>query len=146
MPSYDHHSLDDVDTNPDKPGRRWELSPALGLDGYNFNVAVLGPGEPLSENGYHYHENQQEFVYVVDGRCQVEVDDGSVRLEPDDVVRFDAGAVHLVHNPFETPAKLVAVGSPPDDRYPVHEVEPAATLLTERYGTATPDPAPSETS
>jgi uncharacterized cupin superfamily protein len=145
MSDYDHHSLDDFEARPEKPGRRWELSPALGLDGYNFNVAVLAGGEALSENGYHYHENQQEFVYAVDGRCQVEVEDGSFRLRPDDVVRFDAGVVHLIHNPFETPAKLVAVGSPPDGRYPVHQVESAATLLTERYGTATPDPAPPET-
>jgi uncharacterized cupin superfamily protein len=144
MPSYDHRSLDDVEANPDKPGRRWELSPALGLDGYNFNVAVLGPGESLSENGYHYHETQQEFVYVVDGRCQVEVEDGSFRLDADEVVRFDEGAVHLLHNPFEAPAKLVAVGSPSDGRYPVHQVATAAALLRERYGTATPEPVTEE--
>jgi mannose-6-phosphate isomerase-like protein (cupin superfamily) len=145
MSGYDHRSIDDFETNPDKPGRRWELSPSLGLDGYNFNVAVIEGGEPLSESGYHYHENQQEFFYVVDGRCQVEVEDGAFRLRADEVVRFDEGVVHLLHNPFEAPAKLVAVGSPSDGRYPVHQVAPAAELLRERYGTATPDPVADET-
>lgn len=145
MADYVHLALDDVATNPDKPGQRWELSPALGLEGYNLNVAVIERGEVLSESGYHYHENQQEFVYVVEGRCQLEVEDGPVRLRPDDVVRFDEGTVHLIHNPFEAPAKLVAVGSPPDGRYPVHQVESAMDLLTERYGTATPEPIRDET-
>ena len=144
MSDYDHHAIDDFATNPDKPGRRWELSPQLGIHAYNFNIAVLERGDALSQNGYHYHENQQEFFYVVDGRCQVEVEDGAFRLREDEVARFDEGIVHLVHNPFEEPAKLVAVGSPPDGRYPVHQVEPAAKLLSARYGSATPEPVPNE--
>lgn len=137
---YEHHPLDDFETVPDKPGRRWELSPRLGIDDYNVNVAVLERGETLSENGYHYHENQREFFYLAEGQCQVEVEDGSVRLREDGVVHFDAGVVHLLHNPFDEPAKVVAIGSPPDGRYPVQQVEPAKTLLRERYGLATPDP------
>lgn len=146
MPEYDHHAIDDFETNPEKPGRRWELSPQLGIDDYNFNVAVLERGEPLSQNGYHYHENQQEFFYVVDGRCQVEVENGAFRLREDEIVRFDEGVVHLLHNPFDEPAKLVAIGNPPEGRYPVQQVEPAAELLTERYGSATPNPVADEDS
>lgn len=137
---YEHYPLDEFETNPDKPGRRWELSPQIGIDDYNFNVAVLERGESLSENGYHYHENQREFFYLVDGQCQVEVEDGSFRLREDDVVLFEKGVEHLLHNPFDEPTKVVAIGSPPDGRYPVEQVEPAETLLQERYGSATPDP------
>lgn len=142
---YDYHAVDDFETKPDKPGRRWELSPQLDIDVYNFNVAVLEHGEALSQNGYHYHENQEEFFYVVDGRCQVEVEDGSFRLRVDEVVRFDEGVVHLLHNPFEEPVKLIAIGSPPEGRYPVQQVESAADLLRNRYGTTTPEPAPEST-
>jgi hypothetical protein len=45
---YEHRSLDELETNPEKPGRRWELSAQLGIEGYNVNVAVVAPGERLS--------------------------------------------------------------------------------------------------
>jgi len=139
MTDYHRGTLADFETNPEKPGRRWELSPELGIDAYNFNVAVLDPGDPLSQNGYHYHESQAELFYVVDGQCRVEVEDGGFTLEADDVVYFEDGVVHLLHNPFDGPCKLVAIGSPPEGRYPVHQVMPAAELLDSRYG----DPSPS---
>lgn len=131
MSGYRHHSIDEFETNPDKPGRRWELSPRLDIDAYNLNVAVLDPGDALSENGYHYHENQREFFYVTEGQCRVEVEDGAFRLRTDEVAVFDPGVTHLVHNPFDERAKLIAVGDPPDGRYPVEQVASASDILDE---------------
>jgi mannose-6-phosphate isomerase-like protein (cupin superfamily) len=110
--SYEHRSLSAFEPNPEKPGRRFELSPELGIDLYNLNVAVLEPGERLSENAYHYHENQRELYYTVSGRCRIEVDDGSFDMAKDDVAVFEPGANHLVHNPFEKACKLIAIGDP----------------------------------
>lgn len=134
---YRRASLAELETNSEKPGDRWEVSPALGIEGYNFNVAELAPGVPLSQNGYHYHENQSEFFYVVDGRCRVEVEDDSFDLEADDTVAFEEGVPHLLHNPFDDPCKIVAIGSPPEGRYPVERVQRYDDLLTERYGDST---------
>jgi mannose-6-phosphate isomerase-like protein (cupin superfamily) len=131
---YDHRSITELDVNPAKPGRRWELSPQLGIADYNFNVAVLEPGERLSQNAYHYHENQEEFYYVVDGRCRVEVEDEFFDAVTDDAVRFDRGVSHMLHNPYDDPCKLVAIGSPPEGRYPVQQVQSYEELLAERYG------------
>lgn len=131
---YEHCSLADIETNPEKPGQRWELSPELGIGAYNFNVARLEPDERLSQNAYHYHENQEEFYYVVSGRCRVEVDDGSFDMASDDVLRVERGVNHLLYNPFEATCKLVVIGSPPDGRYPVHQVQRFEELLEERYG------------
>lgn len=126
--------LEAVESREDKPGRRWELSAALGVGAFNFNVAVLRPGERLSASHYHYHEGQTELVYVADGRCRVEVAEGGFVAERDDVVRFDAGpeGVHLVHNPFDEPCRLVAIGWPPDGRHPVETVKTTDELLAER--------------
>ena len=140
MSEYHHHAIDEFETNPKKPGQRWELSPQLGIDEYNFNIAVLDRGEPLSQNGYHYHENQQEFFYMVDNRCQVEVEEGAFCLREDEVVRFCKGVSHLLHNPFHETAKLICIGSPPEGRYPVKQTQSAAELLKDRYGSATPNP------
>lgn len=131
---YKHRSLSELDTNPDKPGRRWEVSSQLGIDDYNVNIAVLEPGERLSENAYHAHPNQAEFYYVADGRCRVEVEDGSFDAETDDVVRFDEGVPHMLHNPYDDPCKIVAIGAPPEGRRPVHQVQGYEELLADRYG------------
>ncbi|MFB6149999.1 MAG: cupin domain-containing protein [Halobacteriales archaeon] len=135
---YEHHRLAELETNPEKPTQRWEISPQLELSGYNFNVAIIEPGERLSQNAYHYHENQEEFFYIIEGRCRAEVADGAFDLESDEVAVFRQGVPHLLHNPFETPCKLVAVGSPPDGRYPVEQVQSYEALLRERYGETGP--------
>ncbi|MFB6299703.1 MAG: cupin domain-containing protein [Halobacteriales archaeon] len=139
MPSdYEHYHLDELETNPEKPTKRWELSPQLDLTGYNFNVAIIDPDERLSQNAYHYHENQEEFFYIIEGRCRAETEDGSFDLSADDVVVFRTAVPHLLHNPFDEPCKLVAVGSPPEGRYPVEQVQSYEALLEERY----PDSGP----
>lgn len=130
---YRHRSLSEFETNPEKPGQRWELSPELGIEGYNLNVAVLEPGERLSQNAYHYHENQQESYYVLDGRCRVETDEESFTIGADEILVTDPGVNHLLHNPFEDACKLLAIGAPPDGRYPVHQVRSYEDVLDERY-------------
>jgi uncharacterized cupin superfamily protein len=131
---YEHRSLAEFEPNPEKPGRRFELSPELGIEEYNLNIAVLEPGEHLSENAYHYHENQTELYYPVTGCCRIEVDDGSFDMTDDEVAVFESGDAHLVYNPFDEPCKIVAIGSPPDGRYPVHQVRSFENLISERYG------------
>lgn len=132
-PSYVRADLVDLETNPEKPGRRWEVSPQLGIGDYNFNVAIVEPGERLSQSGYHYHESQTEFFYVVSGRCRVETEDGSFDMGADGMVLFPRAAVHLLHNPFDGPCKLIAIGSPPAGRRPSHRVQSYQDLLAERY-------------
>ena len=130
---YRRASLSDLETNPDKPGRRWEVSPQLGMTDYNYNVAELDPGTRLSRNAYHYHEDQREFYHVVAGRCRVEVEDGAFVLGTDEFCHFDAGVPHLLHNPYDEVCRIVAVGAPPEGRHPVHRVQSYEDLIDERY-------------
>jgi mannose-6-phosphate isomerase-like protein (cupin superfamily) len=130
---YIHRSLDELESNPEKPGERWEVSPTLGIESYNFNIAVLKTGERLSQNAYHYHENQEEFYHVIAGCCRVEVDRNSFDMNQDDVLVIEPGVNHLLHNPFESACKLIAIGAPPEGRYPVHQVQSFEQLRRERY-------------
>lgn len=122
---WQHVSLSELTTNPEKPGERWELSPELGIEPFNFNVAVLDPDERLSQNHYHYHENQQELFFVVEGRCRIETEAAGFDVGIDEAVVFEKGreGAHVLYNPFEEPCKVVAVGWPADGRYPVHQLE-----------------------
>lgn len=131
---WKHIAVPDVEQNVEKPGKRWELSPELGIEPFNFNVAVLEPGERLSQNHFHYHENQQELFYVIGGRCRVETRTDGFEMGIDEIVAFAAGeeGAHVVYNPFDEPCKLVAIGWPPEGRYPVHQLEKTETLLEQR--------------
>lgn len=121
-------------TREDKPGQRWEVSPELGIDAFNLNIAILEPGERLSQNHFHYHENQEELIHIAAGRCRVEVADDRFDIKSGATVRFDAGddGVHLVYNPFDESCRLIAIGWPPDGRYPVEKVKTHEELLAER--------------
>lgn len=131
---YVHESLEALKQNSEKPGSRWEISPQLGIEGYNFNVAVLEPGQRLSQNAYHYHRDQSEFYYVVSGRLRVEVEERSFDVEEDEVLLFEEGVPHLLHNCHDEPCKIIAIGYPPEGRYPVEQVQSYDDLLAERYG------------
>ncbi len=75
--------------------------------------------------------------YVLEGRCQLEVGDESVTVEADDVVRVPRGVPHLVHNPhYDEPCKLIAIGSPPEGRYPVTMYDNYEHVLADRYDEA----------
>lgn len=132
MVGYTRAALSELEANPNKPSQRWEVSPQLEIEGYNFNVARLEPGERLSQTAFHYHENQEEFFFVIDGRCRVETEDESFDLGPDEMIVFREGVVHLLHNPFEVACKLIAIGYPPDGRRPVHMVKSYQEILEER--------------
>ncbi len=129
---WKHIPLSGVERNPEKPGKRWEISPELGIETFNLNVAVLDPEERLSQNQFHYHENQQELFFVVEGRCRVETREESFEMGIDEAVVFEKGeaGAHVVYNPFEEPCKLVAIGWPPDGRYPVHQLKAMSEVDT----------------
>ncbi|MFB6112581.1 MAG: cupin domain-containing protein [Halodesulfurarchaeum sp.] len=133
---YTHYSLEDLDTHPEKPGSRWELSPELGIEAFNFNVAIIDPDERLSQTHFHYHHEQSELFYVAAGRCRVETESEGFDLETNEIVVFEPGesGVHVLHNPFDAPCTIVAVGWPPEDRHPVTKVETLESLLERRYG------------
>lgn len=133
MVDYRRSSLDDIEPVPDKPGKRYEVSPALELSGYNFNVVKLAGGERLPESGLHYHEAQEEFFYLASGRCRVEVEHGSFDLDEDGMAVFPAGVAQCVHNPFDEPCKLIAIGYPPEGHETGRQVQPWTDLLADRY-------------
>lgn len=132
-PAYERVALADLEPNPAKPSDRWEVSRALDLAGYHLNVAVVAPGERLSRTAYHRHPDQEECYYIVDGVGRVEVEDGSFDLGPEEACVFRPAAPHLLHNPYDAPVTLLALGAPPEAHHPVEQVQTFEALLAERY-------------
>ena len=91
--------------------KRAALGDALGLTQFGVNLLTLPPGAWSSQR--HWHENEDEFVYVLDGEVFLITDDGEQRLTPGMVAGFRAGkrdGHHLI-NRSEAPAHVLEVGT-----------------------------------
>jgi len=92
-------------------GKEWRhLSDAGGLTQYGAYLETLQPGGRSSDR--HWHEKEDEFIYVVSGEATVE-DDGEHVLHPGDAACWPAGVpiAHQVVNRSQTPCSYLIVGT-----------------------------------
>jgi quercetin dioxygenase-like cupin family protein len=103
-----------VDPDPDRPCELRRLSAPAGLDSVAVNRFVAAPGEqiPLA---YHYHTEQEEAFYVLDGRIEVETPDGVHEVPAGHLFAADPESPHRAYAPEDAagPATVLAIGAPP---------------------------------
>ena len=103
---------------------RKRLGDAAALDQIGVNLTTLKPGSASSLR--HWHEKEDEFVYVIEGTPDVWLDGVLHRLAPGDGVGFPAGTgqSHCFLNNTDAAVRLLVVGerSRADNRYhyPLH--------------------------
>jgi uncharacterized cupin superfamily protein len=87
------------------------LGPLLGLTQFGVSIARLEPGAWSSQR--HWHENEDEFLYVMEGRPTLVTDQGEQELEPGMVAGFPAGTPngHHLINKSDRPALVLVVGT-----------------------------------
>ena len=86
------------------------LGDRFGLSQYGVNLTTLAPGAWSAHR--HWHEKEDEFVYVVDGELTLIDDAGEHVLTPGMCAGFKAGLAnghHLV-NKSGRPASYIEVG------------------------------------
>jgi uncharacterized cupin superfamily protein len=90
--------------------QRW-LSDAGGLTQFGALLETLEPGSRSSER--HWHEAEDEFLYVLDGVATVIEDDGEHVIGPGDAAAWPAGApnAHHVINRTSAPVTYLLVGT-----------------------------------
>src|ERR1700761_2397855 len=64
---------------------RKRLGNAAGLDQYGVNLCRLKPGAASSQR--HWHQNEDEFVYMLEGEVVLAEDGGETILRPGDAAR-----------------------------------------------------------
>jgi uncharacterized cupin superfamily protein len=77
---------------------RKRLGDAAGLDQFGVNLTRLKPGAASALR--HWHENEDEFVYILEGQAVLIEDDGETVLNPGDAAGFKASSRnghHLVN-------------------------------------------------
>jgi len=62
-----------------------------------------------SHDGVGFHHEGEEFVYVLEGRVEVQVGDHINVLEPGDSLHFNSGVKHDLRNTGDTNAELIVV-------------------------------------
>ena len=98
----------------DKPCRargRRRLGDAAGLTQFGVNLLRLPPGAWSSQR--HWHNEQDEFVYIVSGEVVLVTDAGEEILKPGDCAGFKAGDRngHHIQNRGSADAFLLEVGT-----------------------------------
>jgi uncharacterized cupin superfamily protein len=90
---------------------KYILGNQFGLDQFGVNLAVLQPGAWSSQR--HWHENEDEFIYVLNGTITLADDSGDHELTPGMCAGFKAntGNGHCLKNLTDQPVTYLEVGS-----------------------------------
>ncbi len=77
------------------------LSAPTGLQHLGMHLVRLPPGRDSTT--YHYHDGEEEFLYVLSGRGIAEIGATTQEIGPGDFMGFPRGsAAHLLSNPFDS--------------------------------------------
>ena len=96
------------------------IAPAVGLTDFGVSHVVLEPGGISSQR--HWHEEEDEFLVMIDGEAMLVEDEGETLLRPGDCAAFPKGVPngHHLINRSDRPCTFVVVGKPAegDCHYP----------------------------
>jgi uncharacterized cupin superfamily protein len=87
------------------------LGDLVGLTQFGVNLTRLKPGSASALR--HWHENEDEFVYILEGELVLIEDEGETLLRPGDAAGFKAGVAnghHLV-NKTQRDAVYLEIGT-----------------------------------
>jgi uncharacterized cupin superfamily protein len=124
-------------------GADWKkLGDAAGLTDFGVNLVRLPPGKWSSQR--HWHTEEDEFVWVLEGEVVAVEDDGDHPLGPGDCIGWKAGVPngHCLQNRGDRDAVYLEVGTrrPETDvcDYPDIDMTTGATGYRHRDGTPYP--------
>jgi uncharacterized cupin superfamily protein len=96
---------------PCRDRKRSRLGAAAGLTGFGVNLCRLAPGVWSSQR--HWHANDDEFVYVLEGEVVLVTNAGDEVLKEGDCAGFKAGEAdgHHLQNRSDRDALILEVGT-----------------------------------
>tara|TARA_Y100001933_G_scaffold213948_1_gene219840 strand:+ start:296 stop:781 length:486 start_codon:yes stop_codon:yes gene_type:complete len=76
------------------------LGDAAGLERIGIHLVRLAPGRDSTQ--HHYHDADEEFLYVISGRGVARIGDEAFEVGPGDFMGFPAPSpAHSLSNPFD---------------------------------------------
>jgi len=114
-----YHVVDpaDLDPVPDRPSEMRYVSEAAGMENLGLRRYDVDPGERIPLSGLHYHDEQEEAFYVVDGELRVETPDREYVVERGQFFVAEPESPHraFVADDAAGPAVVLGIGAPPVD-------------------------------
>jgi putative monooxygenase len=132
------HKVIAVATQPPNTRRGAEIRVVLGpatvgsTSGF-LGVATLQPGEAIAE---HYHPYSEEFLYVIQGTLQVDLDGETVTVRADEGVLVPADVRHRLRNAGSGVARAVFHLSPLAPRPELGHVDTETAEQAAEYAAA----------
>ena len=83
---------------------------ASGLSVYEIALEPRAPGTPP-----HIHDNEDEFLYVIEGEVSVQIEDEVYRVSEGSMVIKPRGQLHAFWNSSDAPARLLLTVSGEED-------------------------------
>ncbi|MEU3463926.1 cupin domain-containing protein [Streptomyces sp. NPDC006733] len=136
--------LDETSPNTRRGGDlRAVLTPAsVGATSGFMGMAIIQPGERIAE---HYHPYSEEFVYVVSGSLEVDLDGVSHPLRPDQGLLIPVDVRHRFRNVGTAEARMVFHLGPLAPRPELGHVDTEESTHAQAGLLAPPDPAGART-
>ena len=103
---------------------RQRLARAAGLTQFGVNLCTLKPGAQSSQR--HWHENEDELIYVLSGEVVLKEDEGETVLKAGEAAAWKAGVAngHTIINRTRTDALVLEVGTcAPTERAHYSEID-----------------------
>lgn len=112
-----------IEATPDRPCCHRSLVEPGGLETMAINRFEAEPGEQLPL-AYHYHDDQQEAFFVLQGTLYVETPNETYEVEADELFVADPESPQRAYNPEngDETVHVLAIGAPAVDD--VHPYEP----------------------
>jgi quercetin dioxygenase-like cupin family protein len=117
-----------VDPFPDREADPRSITEAVGLDRRNGKLGLrtytADPGEQLPAM-YHYHDEQIEAFYVIEGTLHVETPEGEFRVSEGRVFLVEPENPHRAFNPSDADARVrvLAIGAPAVEDHHAYDPE-----------------------
>lgn len=111
---------DELDQWDDRPADVRSLSVAAGYDHQDSKLGLrvyeLAPGQQTGLR-YHYHDEQVEVFYVLEGTLHVETPEEEYVVEADQALFVDPGSPQRAFNPdrADVATRVLVVGTPSAD-------------------------------
>ena len=101
---------------PVRERRHWRLADLAGLKHFGVNVLELPPGVWSSQR--HWHTEEEEFVWILEGEVVLVMNEGEHILRAGEYAAFPAGEPngHHLQNRTQSIVRVLEIGTKRDGR------------------------------
>lgn len=105
---------DTLKPEPDRPSEMRYISEAANMENMGLRVYDVAPGEDIPLSGIHYHDEQEEVFYLVEGELRVETPDEEYSITAGQFFVAEPESPHRAYNDpaSNSDAKVIGMGAP----------------------------------